>query len=495
MLLSKEQLDGTQDGSVPLARPSSAAGARPSSSYGRGSFGSPTFSSTGGFGNDAQSIRNSVGTYDNLERGDELATPNGAANLRAKLQQQRQRAIAKKQQGPTPAAMVQSNEGLTVSEVATPMTRHSGSPGSTTVASTTDAAPSRPPLNSQWTVASLDALMNEDKEANSSVIPDTPQISKEEEEQREMQQKARRSNLTQDLIDRGICPVFDPTPLDGPPGGLGNGKVALDLGAMAPGELKAFLHEPVPRPAGMLQCRIVRDRSGLNKLYPKYRMESDAGVFMMQAQKQKQNKTSNYAICCSQSGGGKESEGFIGKLRSDFMGLEFVAYGPGLNPSKCSSKGPATEAIQQVREEMVAVQYSSSLWGSKPRGPRKMNIVIPRVQPNGERLICRTLHPESEGLVAMQKNGTANQLIDPYVNKSPKWNDQIGAYVLNFNKRVTQASVKNFQLCHAEDPDSVFLQFGRVDKEIFNIDFKYPMSAFQAFAICLSSFDYKLCCE
>ncbi len=31
-------------------------------------------------------------------------------------------------------------------------------------------------------------------------------------------------------------------------------------------------------------------------------------------------------------------------------------------------------------------------------------------------------------------------------NRSPKWNDQIGAYVLNFNGRVSMVLVKNFQL-------------------------------------------------
>merc|ERR1712226_1088884 len=110
-------------------------------------------------------------------------------------------------------------------------------------------------------------------------------------------------------------------------------------------------------------------------------------------------------------------------------------------------------------------------------------------------LECRTLHPEAEGLIALQKNGAADsRVIETLQNKQPKWNDSIGAYVLNFNKRVTQASVKNFQLTNGEDSDTVFFQFGRVGKDVFNVDFQYPLSPFQAFAICLSSFDYKLCC-
>ncbi len=47
-------------------------------------------------------------------------------------------------------------------------------------------------------------------------------------------------------------------------------------------------------------------------------------------------------------------------------------------------------------------------------------------------------------------------------NKPPKWNDQLGAYCLNFNGRVTHASVKNFQLVTEDDPDHVILQFGKV---------------------------------
>lgn len=81
------------------------------------------------------------------------------------------------------------------------------------------------------------------------------------------------------------------------------------------------------------------------------------------------------------------------------------------------------------------------------------------------------------------------------VNKPPKWNETVGAYVLNFNGRVTMASVKNFQLVSPDDQERVVLQFGRVDKDLFSMDFQYPLSPLQAFSICLSSFDQKLACE
>ena len=70
------------------------------------------------------------------------------------------------------------------------------------------------------------------------------------------------------------------------------------------------------------------------------------------------------------------------------------------------------------------------------------------------------------------------------------------AYCLNFNGRVTHASVKNFQLVDEADEDErVVLQFGKVGKDMFTMDFQWPMNATQAFAICLTSFDSKLACE
>ncbi|TVU26753.1 hypothetical protein EJB05_29313 [Eragrostis curvula] len=98
-------------------------------------------------------------------------------------------------------------------------------------------------------------------------------------------------------------------------------------------------------------------------------------------------------------------------------------------------------------------------------------------------------------------------------NKAPRWHEQLQCWCLNFRGRVTVASVKNFQLVAATQPaagaptpsqattppppeqEKVILQFGKVAKDMFTMDFCYPLSAFQAFAICLSSFDTKLACE
>ena len=43
--------------------------------------------------------------------------------------------------------------------------------------------------------------------------------------------------------------------------------------------------------------------------------------------------------------------------------------------------------------------------------------------------------------------------------------------------------------------ERIILQFGKVGPDVFTMDYAYPMTALQAFAICLSSFDSKLACE
>ena len=47
--------------------------------------------------------------------------------------------------------------------------------------------------------------------------------------------------------------------------------------------------------------------------------------------------------------------------------------------------------------------------------------------------------------------------------------------------------------CHAAD--AVIMQFGRVGKDAFTMDYQHPLCALQAFGIALSSFDYKIACE
>ena len=78
-------------------------------------------------------------------------------------------------------------------------------------------------------------------------------------------------------------------------------------------------------------------------------------------------------------------------------------------------------------------------------------------------------------------------------NRPPWWNVELGSFVLNFGGRVSVASVKNFQLCDRNNQDHIMLQFGRIEgRHSFTMDFQYPLTAVQAFAIAISSLQSKI---
>ncbi|CBY42646.1 unnamed protein product [Oikopleura dioica] len=122
-----------------------------------------------------------------------------------------------------------------------------------------------------------------------------------------------------------------------------------------------------------------------------------------------------------------------------------------------------------------------------------MTIVIPGMDLDCERLECQPTN-EKETLTSKYDSKTKDN-ITVLQNKSPVWNEDSQSYVLNFHGRVTQASVKNFQIIHEKEPEYIVMQFGRVDEDVFTMDYRYPLCAIQAFSIALSSFDNKLACE
>lgn len=259
------------------------------------------------------------------------------------------------------------------------------------------------------------------------------------------------------------------------------GVAALDFS-----DMRRFLTSPLPQSAGIVQCYIERDKKGLNKrMYPVYSLYMKAGDrFLLAAKKRPKQKTSNYVLSMDASDMARDSASYMGKVRSNFVGTEFVVYDHG-------EKAGTAKAGQHPRNELAVALYASNVMGS--RGPRKMRVAVPRLDVVGAPAVFSGA-TEEDSMVEEFKAGHT-QHMTTLVNKPPKWNEQVGAYVLNFNGRVTMASVKNFQLVRPEDLETLTLQFGRVGKDLFTMDFSHPLSPLQAFGICVTSFDYKLACE
>jgi len=251
-------------------------------------------------------------------------------------------------------------------------------------------------------------------------------------------------------------------------------------------DMKTFLMSPCPK-GYRLECTIKRDKSGLSRFYPKYHCYLSNGgyQYLMSGKKRAQNKTSNYLLSYNKNEIKKNSPYCLGKVRSNFMGTEFNLFDQGLNPGKSTD-------IEKLRANLGVVLYESNLLSAK--GPRKMKILLPEVGEQMNDVYQFKPLTEKEGILSNWKCGKKNGIRE-YQNKNPKWNEQLQAFVLNFNGRVEKPSVKNFQLIDERNDERIYLQFGRVTNDTFNMDIEWPLSPFQAFAICLSSFDYKIACE
>lgn len=152
--------------------------------------------------------------------------------------------------------------------------------------------------------------------------------------------------------------------------------------------------------------------------------------------------------------------------------------------------------LSATNYEVGHISYKFNLL--KSRGPRRMVCSIKCSNDSSSSTGEETTKSMSEHVVLK--------------NKAPRWHEQLQCWCLNFHGRVTVASVKNFQLVSSSssggaatnhesslqgkgDEDTVLLQFGRVDDDLFTMDYRHPLSAFQAFSICLTSFGTKIACE
>lgn len=280
----------------------------------------------------------------------------------------------------------------------------------------------------------------------------------------------------------------------------------------------------------LIQCYIKRHR-GSQTYYLFLALSSasyDDGKFLLAARKCRRPTCTDYIISLNPEYVSKGSSTYIGKLRSNFLGTKFTIYDTQpLNAGASMTRSRSTKLVgsKQVSPRIPAgnypvghISYELNVLGS--RGPRRMQcsmdtIPASAIEPGGlaptqtEFVInsvdsfpsisffrsksIRVDNCRSE-IVPTQKEG-----ILVLRNKAPRWHEQLQCWCLNFNGRVTVASVKNFQLVASledgSEHDSVILQFGKVGKDVFTMDYQYPISAFQAFAICLSSFDTKIACE
>ncbi|KAG8377811.1 hypothetical protein BUALT_Bualt08G0072500 [Buddleja alternifolia] len=290
------------------------------------------------------------------------------------------------------------------------------------------------------------------------------------------------------------------------------------------------LKQPGPRDSP-IQCFIRRDRA--TSTYRLYlglspALTGDASKLLLAAKRIRKATKTDFLISLGANDFSQTNDNYAGKLRSNFFGSKFVIHdcrppcssanhSHGWSRKRISTK-KVSPKLPLCNYNVATISYELNVL--RTRGPRRMHctmhtIPVSSIQKDGIAPTPATLSygPEETFCpltVSRAKKHKSNKSIgengEPLIleNKTPRWHEQLQCWCLNFRGRVTVASVKNFQLVADVDQsqnappseqDKVILQFGKIGKDIFTMDYRYPISAFQAFAICLSSFDTKPACE
>ncbi|XP_022762924.1 tubby-like F-box protein 8 [Durio zibethinus] len=312
------------------------------------------------------------------------------------------------------------------------------------------------------------------------------------------------------------------------------------------------LKQPGPRD-GTIQCYIKRDKSKLTYhlfLCLSTSLLVENGKFLLSAKRTRRTTSTEYVISMNADNISRSSSSYIGKLRSNFLGTKFIIYDtqpaytsahvppPGRSSRRFYSK-KVSPKVPTGSYNIAQISYELNVLGT--RGPRRMHCIMHSIPasaldaggcvPGQPELLRHPLEDSFRSIsfsrsldhsvefsssrfseIGVSHDDDEDGKVKPLIlkNKPPRWHEQLQCWCLNFRGRVTVASVKNFQLIAATQPaagaptpsqpappdiDKIILQFGKVGKDMFTMDYRYPLSAFQAFAICLSSFDTKLACE
>ncbi|KAK3009773.1 hypothetical protein RJ639_014291 [Escallonia herrerae] len=264
-------------------------------------------------------------------------------------------------------------------------------------------------------------------------------------------------------------------------------------------------------------------------------LTGDASKLLLIAKKVRRATHTEFIISLVADDFSRDSDTYVGKLRSNFLGTRFVVQDrqapceptiqfTGRSHQKVNLK--VSPRLPVANRTVANLSYELNIL--RTRGPRRMQctmhlIPLSAIEEGGSAptpetfgsFLNKKLSPLSVSKAKNQGSSSTSPTEplesicnrgDPLIlkNKSPRWHEQLQCWCLNFKGRVTVASVKNFQLVASVGPsqnvpaaeqEKVILQFGKIGKDIFTMDFRYPLSAFHAFATCLSSFDTKPACE
>ncbi|XP_065868053.1 tubby-like protein 8 [Euphorbia lathyris] len=258
---------------------------------------------------------------------------------------------------------------------------------------------------------------------------------------------------------------------------------------------RTLLCRPLPLDIGRCTCIIVKEKSpqglkGGGSIYSLYTNEGQGrqNRKLAIAHHKRRKGKSVFSIAQNLKGITSNSDdSFVGNVTANFMGSQYHIWDQvGMSNSPTKQRNPLLAVVTFVPTVVTCT-------GSY----RSMRVFIPKHHSMQFKNNAQIQHINGLPKDWMGKMDKVHKLF----SRTPHYNNISRQYELDYRDRdrgraglKIERSVKNFQLKLEENGKQTILQLGKVGKSKFVMDFRYPLSGYQAFCICLASIDSKLCC-
>ncbi|KAJ7962725.1 Tubby-like protein [Quillaja saponaria] len=258
---------------------------------------------------------------------------------------------------------------------------------------------------------------------------------------------------------------------------------------------KSLLCRPLPVDIGRCTCVIVKETTpeGLygGALYSLYTNEGKGrkNRKLAVAYQKRRNGKSEFKIAQNTKGVlSNFDESFLGIVTANFMGSKYYIWD---QQEICLNS-----QTKHRKQPLAIVKYMPTIT-TCTGSYRSMRAYIPKSKYRSMQLKNTAQDQHTKGL-PMDWEGKSDK-VHQLFSRVPQYNSISKKYELDFRDKGRaglriQSSVKNFQLILEDNGRQTILQLGRVEKSKFVMDYRYPLTGYQAFCLCLASIDTKLCC-
>ncbi|XP_062223909.1 tubby-like protein 4 isoform X2 [Phragmites australis] len=257
---------------------------------------------------------------------------------------------------------------------------------------------------------------------------------------------------------------------------------------------RALLCRPLPLDVGRCTCVIAREAAADARGVALYSLYTNEGQGRQDrklavARHGRRRGRSEFVVAQNQDGVFCTSDkNFLGTVAANLVGSKYQIWGQGNRVDELKSQSKRLLGV------VAFAPTITTLTGSF----RSIRAWVPKNQSMQLKTNNSAQIQHISGLPKdwQEKKSRADQLC----SRAPFYNNMTKRYELDFRERAgrmgykVQTSVKNFQMTLEENGRQTVLQLGRVGKSKYIMDFRYPLTGYQALCICLASIDSKLCC-